>query len=120
MVAGSSPATPTKSDILKIEGHLIAPPLAEQKTERSGGQKGRGLGGSLPTSRQGIFARPCLEPVRLWRIPILPSPPNFVFRFAKCAAKKKDVVLAPPTHTRLPAVALAKEGATLRNSLDFC
>ena len=45
MVAGSSPATPTKSDILKIEGHLIAPPLAEQKSERSGGQKGRGLGG---------------------------------------------------------------------------
>jgi len=30
---------------------------------RSGGQKGRGLGGSLPAGRQGIFARPRL-PVR--------------------------------------------------------
>jgi len=70
------------------------------ESESEGGLKGRGLGGSLPTSRQGIFARPCLEPVRLWRIPILPSPPNFVFRFAKCAAKKKDVVFAPPTRAR--------------------
>jgi len=24
-----------------------------------------------------------------------PPPPNFVFRFAKCAAKRKDVALAP-------------------------
>jgi hypothetical protein len=29
-----------------------------------------------------------------------PPPPNFVFRFAKCAARKKDVVLAPPTLAR--------------------
>jgi len=37
---------------------------------------------------EGIFARPRFP------IPIFPPPPNFVFRFAKCAAKKKDVVLA--------------------------
>jgi hypothetical protein len=59
---------------------MIAPSKAEQKTERSGGQKGRGLGG--------IFARP------FFPIPIFPPPPNFVFRFAKCAAKE-DVALAP-------------------------
>jgi len=45
---------------------MIAPPLAEQRTERSGGQKGRGLGG------EGIFARPRFP------IPIFPPPPNFV------------------------------------------
>src|SRR3989339_2156504 len=31
---------------------------------------------------EGIFARPRFP------IPIFPPPPNFVFRFAKCAAKK--------------------------------
>jgi hypothetical protein len=36
-----------------------------------------------------------------------PPPLNFVFRFAKCPAKKKDVALVPPAHTR----------ATIRNSL---
>jgi len=29
--------------------------------------------------------------------PSLSPPPNFVFRFAKCAAKRKDVVFAPPS-----------------------
>jgi len=33
------------------------------ESESEGGQKGRGLGGSLPAGRQGIFARPRL-PVR--------------------------------------------------------
>jgi len=26
-----------------------------------------------------------------------PPPPNFVFRFAKCASEKRGVVFAPPT-----------------------
>ncbi|PIV50305.1 hypothetical protein CO115_03760 [Candidatus Falkowbacteria bacterium CG_4_9_14_3_um_filter_36_9] len=47
-----------------------------------------------------IFARPRLEPVCLWRIPIFPPPPNFVFRKAKCAAKKKDVVFTLPSRAR--------------------
>src|SRR3989344_3585446 len=43
---------------------------------------------------EGIFARPRFP------IPIFPPPPNFVFRFAKCAAKRKDVVLTPPSRAR--------------------
>jgi len=42
---------------------------AETKTERSGGQKGRGLESECPP---GIFARPRFP------IPIFPPPPNFV------------------------------------------
>jgi len=43
-----------------------------RQTKRSGGQKGKGVGVSSPP---GIFARPRFPP-----------PPNFVFRFVKCAA----------------------------------
>ena len=55
------------------------------ETERSGGQKGRGLGGRN-------FCPPSLSP-------LLFSPPQFfVFRFAKCAARTRNgVVFAPPT-----------------------
>ncbi|PIP15728.1 MAG: hypothetical protein COX45_01405, partial [Candidatus Portnoybacteria bacterium CG23_combo_of_CG06-09_8_20_14_all_44_36] len=52
---------------------------------------------------EGIFARPRFP------IPFFPPPPNFVFRFAKCAAEIKGVALVPPAHTR----------ATTRNSLKF-
>ncbi len=52
---------------------------------------------------EGIFARPRLP------TPIFPPPPNFVFRFAKCVAKRKDVALVPPAHTR----------ATIRNSPKY-
>ena len=62
---GSIPGTPTNQDISNFQMsnlvaiaerssnlfwtklRLIAPPKAEQKTERSGGQKGRGLGGRI-------------------------------------------------------------------------
>ena len=74
------------SNLFWTKLRLIAA-LRAAETERSGGQKGRGLG-------EGIFARPRFP------IPIFPSPPNFVFRFAKYATKRKDVVLAPPTHAR--------------------
>jgi hypothetical protein len=51
---------------------------------RSGGQKGRGLGGRN-------FCPPSLSL-------LLFSPPQFfVFRFAKCATMKIDVVFAPLT-----------------------
>jgi len=53
-----------------------------RQTERSAGQKGRGLESGRPP---GIFARPRFPP-----------PPNFVFRFAKCAAGKRSVALVPP------------------------
>ena len=33
----------------------------KSESESEGGQKGRGLGGSLPAGRQGIFARPRLS-----------------------------------------------------------
>jgi len=33
-------------------------------------------------------------------VPIFPPPPNFVFRFAKCAAKIESVSLVPPAHMR--------------------
>jgi len=42
------------------------------KIQSLGRAKRKGVGG------EGIFARPRLEPVRLWRIPIFPPPPNFV------------------------------------------
>jgi len=51
--------------------------LRAAETERSGGQKGRGLENGRPP---GIFAR------LRFPIPIFPPPPNFVFRFAKSAA----------------------------------
>jgi len=70
------------------------PREARQKLNARAGKKEGGWG-------EGIFARPRFP------IPIFPPPPNFVFRFAKCAAKRKDVALAPPAHTR----------ATSRNSL---
>jgi len=57
--------------------------LGRTETERSGGQKGRGLGGRN-------FCPPSLSP-------LLFSPPQFfVFRFAKCAVRM-EVVFAPPT-----------------------
>jgi hypothetical protein len=63
------------------------PRFARQKLNARAGKKEGGWG-------EGIFARP--------RFPILffSPTPNFVFRFAKCAAKIKDVVLAPPTRAR--------------------
>jgi len=79
---------------------MIAPSVGgTAETERSGGQKGRGLESGRPP---GIFARPRFP------IPIFP-PPNFVFCFVKSAANKKDVALVPPAHTR----------ATTMNSLKF-
>jgi len=45
----------------------------------------------------------------LVKIRTFPPPPNFVFRFTKCAAKK-DVALVPPSRAR----------ATTRNSLNIC
>ena len=43
---------------------------------------------------EGIFVRPRFP------IPISPPPPKFVFRFAKCAAKKIDVVFASLSRAR--------------------
>jgi len=63
------------------------PREARQKLNARAGKKEGGWG-------EGIFARPRFP------IPIFPPPPNFVFRFAKCAAKRKDVVLAPPSRAR--------------------
>jgi len=52
--------------------------------------------------------------IRVERIPWsmgksrLSLPPNFVFRFAKCAAKRKDVVFAPPTRAHTTKTLLLK------------
>jgi len=51
---------------------------AQNRNARAGKKEG-GWG-------EGIFARPRFPP-----------PPNFVFRLAKSATGKKEVVLAPPT-----------------------
>jgi len=60
---------------------------AEPKLSARAGKKEGGWG-------EEIFARPRFP------IPIFPPPPNFVFRFAKCASKKRGVVFAPPTRAR--------------------
>src|SRR3989344_4643526 len=67
------------------------------KTERSGGQKGRGLEG------------------RNFCPPSLSQPPNFVFRFAKCAARKYGVVFAPPSRAHTTEFLLPK---ILTNSIS--
>jgi hypothetical protein len=66
---------------------MIAPAAggtAEPKLNARAGKKEGGWG-------EGIFARPRFP------IPIFPPLPNFVFRFAKCAARKYGVVFAPPS-----------------------
>ena len=58
--------TERSSNLFRAKLRLIAPPKAEQKTERSGGQKGRGLGGRprrsrFATLRGKNFCPPSLE-----------------------------------------------------------
>jgi len=75
---------------------LIAPPKAEQKTERSGGPRSKALGLLRGKQKARIFVYPVgkrsfsFGARPRFSIPIFPPPPNFVFRFAKCAAKNFD------------------------------
>ncbi|PIP22960.1 MAG: hypothetical protein COX37_01260 [Candidatus Nealsonbacteria bacterium CG23_combo_of_CG06-09_8_20_14_all_39_17] len=71
------------------------PRFARQKPNVRAGKKEGGWG-------EGIFARPRFP------IPIFPPPPNFVFRFAKYATKRKDIVLAPPSRARTTEFLLSK------------
>jgi hypothetical protein len=47
-----------------------------EKLLSSGGQKGRGLGGSLPAGRQGIFARPRFSAAAEFRASETGAPPR--------------------------------------------
>ena len=59
--ASENPALPPE----KIAGGFLRLRLSASDGQAAGGQKGRGLGGSLPAGRQGIFARLLPFPFRL-------------------------------------------------------
>jgi len=82
--------------------------ILDFKIQSLGRAKRKGVGVPSPP---GIFARPRLEPVRLWRNQIFPTPPNFVFCFAKCATKE-DVALDPPNPFAGDAKELPKDSFT--------
>jgi len=70
---------------------IAARSAAETKPDARAGKKEGGCG-------EGIFARPRFPP-----------PPNFVFFFAKCAARKRGVVFAPPTRAHTTRFLLPKD-----------
>ena len=84
--------------------NFIAAHFARQNTKFGGGKRGRAkipspnppFYPSVVLTKEGLFARP--------RFP----PPNFVFRFAKCAAEKYGVVFAPPSHAHTTEFLLPK------------